>query len=312
MKKLITLLLVLTGMVCSASADTYTVAGTEGFFGSSWKESDENNDMSETESGVWTLSRKVTLSADESVAFKVVKNHNWRNAYPGSNYSLGTLKAGTYYFQITINTNEDNTVTHVLNCLSIQKVELRGSFSWWSSGPELTLTSGSYAGSVDLTNSIADQKFKIVITDNNGGEHWVGNGSGTIINEPSTGWITGEPSGDMNYILNNTITGYKAYQFSAQWDTERTSLDNGWTLAVEGSTARPATTYTVTVLNDASWSNVYAHAWNKVNDEDVVVTGAWPGVRMTTSSQKNINGTDYDVYTFTMESMPEKILCLTN
>ena len=68
---------------------TYTVAGAPGsLFGSEWNAENEMNDMVKGDDGkyTWKYEGYVATGAVE-VAFKVVQDHNWSNAWPASNYT---------------------------------------------------------------------------------------------------------------------------------------------------------------------------------------------------------------------------------
>lgn len=106
MKKLITLLLVLTGMVLTASADdvTYTVAGDAELVGSNWSETDTDNDMTKVSKGSIYVLKKTGVSLTKgNKQFKVVKDHGWGTSWPTSNYDLYIETAGTYDVIFTFN-----------------------------------------------------------------------------------------------------------------------------------------------------------------------------------------------------------------
>ena len=83
---------------------TYTVAGTESFFGTNWDATDTTNDMVyNEESGLFEWSKEdVELTAGD-ILFKVAANHNWTVAYPVSNYDLNIPADGVYDVTITFN-----------------------------------------------------------------------------------------------------------------------------------------------------------------------------------------------------------------
>ena len=80
---------------------TYTVAGAPGsLFGAEWAADHEGNDMVKGDDGkyTWKYEGYVATGAVE-VAFKVVQDHNWSNAWPASNYE--TL-IGSEYDPMTV------------------------------------------------------------------------------------------------------------------------------------------------------------------------------------------------------------------
>ena len=99
------------GSAAAPAGDTWTVAGN--FVGSSWNPEDASNDM--TFDGVlYTLVKTdVTLEKGTSYEFKVVKDHAWDEAYPGSNYTFTVDETGIYTVTVTFNaeTQEINVTT---------------------------------------------------------------------------------------------------------------------------------------------------------------------------------------------------------
>ena len=80
---------------------TYTVAGApSSLFGSEWNAENEMNDMVKGADGkyTWKYEGYVATGAVE-VAFKVVQDHNWSNAWPASNY---TTLIGSEYDPMTV------------------------------------------------------------------------------------------------------------------------------------------------------------------------------------------------------------------
>ena len=85
---------------------TYTVAGAPGsLFGSEWNAENEMNDMVKGDDGkyTWKYEGYVASGAVE-VAFKVVQDHNWSNAWPASNYTslIGSEGDPTTVYIVTI------------------------------------------------------------------------------------------------------------------------------------------------------------------------------------------------------------------
>ena len=81
--------------------NTYTVAGSEEIFGTSWDPAETANDMTRNSdnSFTWTKSN-VTLAAG-TYEYKVVQNHSWDVAYPSGNAQIEIKDAGTYDITIT-------------------------------------------------------------------------------------------------------------------------------------------------------------------------------------------------------------------
>lgn len=110
MKKIYSLLL-LTGLflfgVQSVKADevTWTVAGTPAaLFGNEWSPSTAANDMTSSDGVTYSISYS-DVQLEDDVQFKVVKNHNWDEAYPSSNYIIAISQSGIYDVTITFNSS---------------------------------------------------------------------------------------------------------------------------------------------------------------------------------------------------------------
>jgi hypothetical protein len=83
---------------------TWTVAGAEAIFGSSWDTGNTENDMTSTDGTNYTLTKEgVVLEAGVSYGFKIVADHSWDEAYPAENYNLTVQENGTYTVTITFN-----------------------------------------------------------------------------------------------------------------------------------------------------------------------------------------------------------------
>ncbi len=94
------------------AGDIWTVAGN--FVGSSWNPEDTANDMT-LEDGIYKLVKTdVLLEKGVSYEFKVVKDHAWTEAYPGSNYTFTVEETAIYTVTITFNAEtQEITVTTV-------------------------------------------------------------------------------------------------------------------------------------------------------------------------------------------------------
>ena len=83
---------------------TWTVAGTLPLVDNSWDPSDESADMTSTDGINFTYVKEgVVLEKGTQYEFKVVKNHSWDEAYPGSNYVVTVDETATYTVTITFN-----------------------------------------------------------------------------------------------------------------------------------------------------------------------------------------------------------------
>lgn len=104
MKKIITLLLLIGGFACAASADDYIVSGNSAITknGHNWYHVDQDNLLTETtSSGVYTLVVEgCDLQENGQYGFKIKKNQDgenaWDGSFPGSDYLINVPSSGTY------------------------------------------------------------------------------------------------------------------------------------------------------------------------------------------------------------------------
>lgn len=197
---------------------------------------------------------------------------------------------------------------------SITSVDVRYDLGGWSTSP-LVLTETStnvYTGVLTLTNTLADQNFKVVIN----GDVWIGTDSGaTLVDEGSLVDATTDET-NHNYILKNVEKTYKTYDITVQWTPARLVSNTAkYTITISGKDARSNETKTVTFVEGTnSWENVYAYVYYPVTstvDSDAGYA-AWSGQDITSSeSSIKIGGTDYNVYTFSCkeyEGCPLKVI----
>ena len=80
---------------------TWTVAGAP-IFDAHWDPTAEKNDMTLQDNGTYTWEKtEIELAAYTQIEFKVVKDHAWTEAYPGSNYAFSVAEDGIYTITIT-------------------------------------------------------------------------------------------------------------------------------------------------------------------------------------------------------------------
>lgn len=79
---------------------TYVVAGDESLMGVDWDPESEDNEMTESEEGVYKFTKTVDLVAGTTYSFKVVANANWSTSYGGDgengNFEFTVDEDGTY------------------------------------------------------------------------------------------------------------------------------------------------------------------------------------------------------------------------
>ena len=84
----------------------WTAAGSSTLFGSHWGTTDTNNDLSDKGNGIWELTKTdCILEKNVKNELKVLKNHNWVESYPQTNYVFTVEETGTYNVTIQFNEN---------------------------------------------------------------------------------------------------------------------------------------------------------------------------------------------------------------
>jgi hypothetical protein len=102
MKKIFTLIVMLTAALGMQAQDTYTVAGTEALMGSNWNPEDTNNDMTSADGKTYTLVKQdVSLKAGGKYEYKVLKNRSWDTSYPSANATVEITEDGKYTVTFT-------------------------------------------------------------------------------------------------------------------------------------------------------------------------------------------------------------------
>ena len=115
MKKILSILTLLVAFAVQGVADTWTVAGTAAALNGTvdWAENNAANDMTSTDGVNYTLTvTGCTLENGTEYKFKVVKNHDWKEAYPSSDKVFTVEETAVYTVEYTFNTEtKDVTVT---------------------------------------------------------------------------------------------------------------------------------------------------------------------------------------------------------
>ena len=93
------------GNVVPIPIETYTVAGAPAsIFGTEWDNANTDNDMIEQEDGTFKLQKfGCELGEGTEIAFKIVGNHDWGNAWPNDNYVYTIEQNGVYDLTFTFN-----------------------------------------------------------------------------------------------------------------------------------------------------------------------------------------------------------------
>ena len=93
------------GYVVPITIETYTVAGVPtSIFGTEWDNANTDNDMIEQEDGTFMFQKYgCELGEGTEIAFKIVGNHDWGNAWPSDNFVYTVEQSGVYDVTITFN-----------------------------------------------------------------------------------------------------------------------------------------------------------------------------------------------------------------
>ena len=93
------------GYVAPFVLTSCTVAGTPAsIFGTEWDNTNTANDMTKLDDGTYELKKYgCELAAGEEIAFKVVGNYDWGNAWPNDNYVYPIEESGLYDLRFTFN-----------------------------------------------------------------------------------------------------------------------------------------------------------------------------------------------------------------
>lgn len=283
MKKFITLLLVLTGMVTTASAaayDRYWIVGTVP--GTDWTNAPNDWEMSTTDGNIYTLLvEDVDLEEGESYEFKARNKQNtWDGATAfgkdtGNNQSYSVTADGTYDLYFVANFTEKKVALILFN-----KLQVKGGFESWT-GTDMTKKSTySYSYTIDLSSADVndDQAFKLFVDApgrNIGEDGYIGNDKVQISQLPTPLLV----DGSNNYLIPaNLVKGYKKFLVTATWGL-CTSIEYNWTITVEPKEPRDG--YSKVLFdNDANYTgNIFAYSW--IPAEPVTVKNAnWPGEKI--------------------------------
>ena len=236
------------------------------------------------------VSLVVSYSADKENWIDLsptIGKNDFDERYVFKTFSFSGIPAGDYYFRFAISDVAIDfvygfTEAHVEPSAVITNVMLPGEFNGWQGDQnELTYdaTAKAYKGVLDLTNTTADQQFKLLVRaegyDNDIYLGWQQNGTALTIDAPE-GWVV-DYSNDNLYLL-NSATNYKTYDVTAKW-TASADATTGWTLTIAGKDER-YNTYTATFADNAGWGNIYAYTWTGEGADKVEQLGAWPGKKL--------------------------------
>lgn len=105
-RTIFTLIMLCIATLTLQAQDVWTAAGSSTLFGSHWDATDTNNDLTPLGNGIWELTKtNCILEKNVKNELKVLKNHNWAESYPQTNYVFTVKETGTYNVTIQFNEN---------------------------------------------------------------------------------------------------------------------------------------------------------------------------------------------------------------
>ena len=198
------LLMISTAM--SWAQDTWTVAGTAAALNGTtdWAPTNAENDMTSADGTNYTLTvTNCTLEKGVTYQYKVVKNHAWTEAYPGSNKTFTVSETAIYTVvysfnaethdvsEATTKTGTAGEVTHTYSIAGSPASVFGASWAETSTETDMTLNNGLYwwkASGVELPAK-SKIEFKVVV-DHSWGQSYPSNNFVKNIEEAGTYDIT--------------------------------------------------------------------------------------------------------------------------
>lgn len=264
--------------------DTWTVAGTAAALNdgtSDWSPANADNDMTSSDGTNYTLEvTNRTLEKGTTYGFKVVKNHSWDEAYPGSNKEFSVGETAKYTVTYTFNadtkevgvsttkTGEAGAITHTYTVAGSPESLFVDEWAPGQTANDMTVNGdGLYEWSKSSVDFLAGDviAFKVCV------DH---------------AWGTAYPADD--YTL--TIPEDGTYDVVITFNEE--------TKEVKATAKKP---FSATFDNGGDWVNVYAYAYTEDGSDVTKFLGDWPGTALTKSG---------DVWRldFNAPQTPEKII----
>ena len=109
MKKIFTLLMMLTAVLGIQAQETWTIAGDKALMGSHWDPSDETNNMTTTDGKIFTLVKQNVMLETANYGFKACPNHGWDGAIgnAGENAVLTITENAAYTVTFTLDIDSE-------------------------------------------------------------------------------------------------------------------------------------------------------------------------------------------------------------
>ena len=208
MKKLLTLLLLLVASTAvSMAQDTWTVAGTAAALNGndSWSTTNADNDMTSADGVNYTLTvTGCTLEKGVTYEYKVVKDHAWTEAYPGSNKTFTVGETAIYTVEYKFNatthdvsetttkTGQAGTITHTYSVAGAPASVFGTEWDPTSTATDMTKgADGLYTWKAEGVVLPKDQKVEFkVVTDHSWGAAYPASNYELVIEEDGTYDVT--------------------------------------------------------------------------------------------------------------------------
>ena len=272
---------------------TLTVAGSQTeILGSSWGQTDSNNDMSTTDGINYTLSFTDVHVTANNYEFKVVQDHAWTYAWPSSNktYSIGFTGTADVTFTFNVVTKDVSvTVTEKSVTPPTPHYYITGDNGLGLNGftyqPTLELTDPDEDGTYTYTSTVtADGTYNFVFA----------NGQGSDWNNFNSTYRIGPTNGDtavpLNTYQNTQLAGGDngAYQVTVAAGTVTFHFNpTAMTFMVEGTA--PVINYFVKGAD----TSIFPDGWS-TSDNNAQMTDNGDGTYSWTSGQFHANaGSSY-------------------
>ena len=220
-----------------APAHTYTVAGDNTvLFGTAWDPTNTDNDMVLQEDNTYKWEKTDLTLPIGSIAFKVVKDHDWNNganAYPKDNYILNITEAGIYTIDIYYNPNDNDYVgavaTKTGEAVVVPTIAMHGNFLGnWADTQNFDVAEGNATASLKLTIAVGNYEFGMRI---GGSGNWTANGAAFTRANPTAEVVSG--SGNL------TLAADQAGEYTFTWTyaTNTLSITFPTATAIENTNA---------------------------------------------------------------------------
>ncbi len=192
---------------------TWTVAGSSAtLFGTAWDPTNNANDMEEVE-GIFVWEKEGLELAAGDIAFKVVKDHAWDEAYPAQDYKLAIDSAGIYTIKITFNPESKEVAaeaTKTGEAVVLPNIILHGNFTGsWKDTEAFVPAEDKLTAALELELAEGTYEFGFKFDG-----AWKANGANLTREENTTNLATGD--GNMHITADKAGKYVFTYTYATQ------------------------------------------------------------------------------------------------